>query len=843
MITQIKLTNTSNVSKFKDGIKVIRKELGEMNNCIESIDKDFFSKASKSLEVKSNYFNALESVKQFKEVKRVVERVKKIETLISKDILSVAFHEMDLLKQEVLDEKMPTKLKEWLWSRIQTLDDKIIRLLQKLKTKILADLEDQEISAGTQVLDEVKRFVQILGKQFMLESDMDNRELSHGQTVYTKNGNNNNGNNSAAQYMNMKRSQVGFSFYKSGMGALGGMQPKFQDRSSLAQIAFSRIGNLPKYDTPRNGASPGGFSQVLSPGQISERDNTAQYSAIYSLEAIQKQAVVTQDIMIDIDFAKIDSVRKLFSNIEQENQFINFIQNERIQRILKLSKLPRSKQVLHLIFLETNVEESLARLLGFFVVQIHLTFNLSNIFHPNTLQTYWENCLLQMQKSLESIVMDYDYQPIIQTKKEIVNFVLGMRDLGIAQDLSFLNTLIKLHDVFIDKLLSGLEKQIDDILEYENYEQISVKNSEELFKTVDKYELDLSKYFGMNQNMQLSYPVLLPYSSSVVKLNDLVEKFLQDNFLYWQFLLADKADFTIAYSSCDRILCRTIELLSEHFFHKNKFTILQRAQFCSNLHYFLQSFGFFKKIVFQLANQGAYNFNKDIYGFQFSSENIMNHFKIKCEESIFTELRQKINDFLSIFEGLPWRPKKPDGNNHEFVEDLVLFLRSTIVNLDYQNKELAKQCYLTTFQHLSARITEVLANSKTISQINQAGFINLYQDYLYLTKFAKEQMVDNQQMFEIGMGELQQLISLFTESQVELGVKEILDDDLYRKKYSKINLRKLVLILEKFKDDKVSLGSTQNEEIEKIIQKLPKIKKSDAQSVAKKLRESINFQK
>lgn len=63
-------------------------------------------------------------------------------------------------------------------------------------------------------------------------------------------------------------------------------------------------------------------------------------------------------------------------------------------------------------------------------------------------------------------------------------------------------------------------------------------------------------------------------------------------------------------------------------------------------------------------------------------------------------------------------------------------------------------------------------------------------------------------MFEIGMGELQQLVYLFTESSMELGVKEILDDDTYRKRYAKINLRKLVLILEKFKDDKVPSGTT-----------------------------------
>lgn len=89
------------------------------------------------------------------------------------------------------------------------------------------------------------------------------------------------------------------------------------------------------------------------------------------------------------------------------------------------------------------------------------------------------------------------------------------------------------------------------------------------------------------------------------------------------------------------------------------------------------------------------------------------------------------------------------------------------------------------------------------------------------------------------MGELQQIISLFTES---IGVKEILEEETYRKKYAKINLRKLVLILEKYKNDKISTGGY-SPELEQIISKMPKIKKSEAQAVAKKLRESLNFQK
>ena len=75
----------------------------------------------------------------------------------------------------------------------------------------------------------------------------------------------------------------------------------------------------------------------------------------------------------------------------------------------------------------------------------------------------------------------------------------------------------------------------------------------------------------------------------------------------------------------------------------------------------------------------------------------MINLKAKCEESIFLELRQKINEFLSILEGLEWKPKKPELRHHDFVEDLVSFLRSTIVMMDVSNRELARQCYLITF--------------------------------------------------------------------------------------------------------------------------------------------------
>jgi hypothetical protein len=51
-----------------------------------------------------------------------------------------------------------------------------------------------------------------------------------------------------------------------------------------------------------------------------------------------------------------------------------------------------------------NINECLVRMIGFFVIQIHLTYNLPHMFDGEKLKNYWEQSLLQIQKSLVSII-------------------------------------------------------------------------------------------------------------------------------------------------------------------------------------------------------------------------------------------------------------------------------------------------------------------------------------------------------------------------------------------------------------------------------------------------------
>lgn len=75
-----------------------------------------------------------------------------------------------------------------------------------------------------------------------------------------------------------------------------------------------------------------------------------------------------------------------------------------------------------------ELEECLIRMLGYFVIQIHLVYNLPQIFDADKFRASWESSLLQMQKSLESLISEKDHRAILSAKKDLLVFILALRN-------------------------------------------------------------------------------------------------------------------------------------------------------------------------------------------------------------------------------------------------------------------------------------------------------------------------------------------------------------------------------------------------------------------------------
>ena len=84
---------------------------------------------------------------------------------------------------------------------------------------------------------------------------------------------------------------------------------------------------------------------------------------------------------MDIDFAAMENLRRLYEHWGQEEDFKAYLEKERGERLIKLSKLSK----------RFTLDESLTRLIGFCVVQIHLTYNLPSIFDAEVFRTQWES--------------------------------------------------------------------------------------------------------------------------------------------------------------------------------------------------------------------------------------------------------------------------------------------------------------------------------------------------------------------------------------------------------------------------------------------------------------------
>ena len=154
-------------------------------------------------------------------------------------------------------------------------------------------------------------------------------------------------------------------------------------------------------------------------------------------------------------------------------------------------------------------------------------------------------------------------------------FSLCIQDQGLAtpQD-SFKIVLVKLHDIFIEKMLRKMEGEITTDMyakTEEPFNELFVKNDDDFELYVEKFEFELSEYIERSNNataainLKRYYPITLPYSIFVVDMLNLMTKFVDKNLDYWQFLLNDMSDLILVSYSCDKILLRAKQAICEIF--------------------------------------------------------------------------------------------------------------------------------------------------------------------------------------------------------------------------------------------------------------------------------------
>jgi hypothetical protein len=120
--------------------------------------------------------------------------------------------------------------------------------------------------------------------------------------------------------------------------------------------------------------------------------------------------------------------------------------------------------------------------------------------------------------------------------------------MGLVQEIStLLNGLIKVQDVYSDKMIMALDKKVCDIMDAEDYKLLVAESTEDLYRFVDKFEFDITPHlealnpsqepptFGRfpTQHPVVKYPLTLPFSQSVITLAETVSGLLDQCLAYW----------------------------------------------------------------------------------------------------------------------------------------------------------------------------------------------------------------------------------------------------------------------------------------------------------------------
>ena len=92
--------------------------------------------------------------------------------------------------------------------------------------------------------------------------------------------------------------------------------------------------------------------------------------------------------------------------------------------------------------------------------------------------------------------------------------------------------MVKLHDLFLDKMLQKVKSGVMNVLSKEDYVPIEVTTEDEFEHNVERFEFELFDHFRFNKittkiHREANYR--LPYSKSVVAVNYLLADFIAQN--------------------------------------------------------------------------------------------------------------------------------------------------------------------------------------------------------------------------------------------------------------------------------------------------------------------------
>lgn len=444
------------------------------------------------------------------------------------------------------------------------------------------------------------------------------------------------------------------------------------------------------------------------------------------------------------------------------------------------------------------------QLVGFFLIEDHVLKTTDGLITQSGLEALWELVVARIRTVLKECFETVRARRLLEIKDYAENFCRALYPHGFEVEplVNFLDgTRVTYGRLLLNQFVDG---RLDKAFLEEKYESLTVTSPGEYHKLILQYSL------VPDASAKPKLPVTFPFSATVPRLCEIATAFVND-----------LAAFPCDESDVDDYIKKLVEeLLHDHVSVRmagliaSANQILQAVQWLRNAEAMVSACTYLERSFFTDPITKI--------AFRLDARAHFHETRARGEDRLSEIMVSKVDEFFGLGENTVWVPTTPNQGPRDFVQDLSVFLATTMVYMDGVSQSIREAVFFNACKQIATLLLHPLTSGE-VKRFNSAAVANLGKDLVCMEQFASNAEIP----FLIDcFSEVRQLVDLLQAERLD----EFLDPAVRSQKYARLDVPVLVGILDKYRDDatsrfgfgKSTTTSKRRQEVEALIKQLGK---------------------
>ncbi|XP_020233583.1 exocyst complex component SEC15A [Cajanus cajan] len=434
-----------------------------------------------------------------------------------------------------------------------------------------------------------------------------------------------------------------------------------------------------------------------------------------------------------------------------------------------------------------------AQIAGFFIVEDRVLRTTGGLLLADQVETMWETAMAKMTSLLEEQFSCMESAPHLLLVKDYVTlFGSTLRQYGYG-----IATLIDVLDSCCDKyhllLLEECRQQTVDVFGNDSYKQMEIK------KEID-YENIVLSFNLQTSDIMPAFPYIAPFSSMVPDACRIVRSFIKGSVDYLSYGIHLNF-FDSVRKYLDKFLIDVLNVTLLEKINSGNISVPQLMQIAANIAVLERACDFFLRHAAQLCGIPVRSVGRPQA--TLTAKVVFKTSRDAAFIALQSLVNTKINEFMTLVESINWISEETNEGGHDYIHEVIIYLES-IMSPAQQILPLDDVYRVGSgaFEHISNSIVAAFS-SDGVKRFNANAVINIEYDVQIIENFAEERFysaglgeIYSEGSFKNSLVEARQLVNLLLSSQPE----NFLNPDIWEKNYYALEIKKVAVILDKYKD-------------------------------------------